>query len=162
MRIEFDLTRSQVSIEGDGPELIAVLEAVRHVAPKLSEIRITTGACHDPPESHNGTAGARRTSNQTMRDFARGLDLSSNSERIAAIAYYATKLEQRESFSAKDMGDWFTICGFQKPTQMPVALFDAKRKYGFLEKAGHGRWRISTQGENMVIGKTEAQRLSDD
>lgn len=49
-------------------------------------------------------------------------------------------------------------CGFQKPTQMPVALYDAKRKYGYAENFGRGMWRISNQGENLIIAKTEDSR----
>jgi hypothetical protein len=53
------------------------------------------------------------------------------------------------------MDGWFTMCGFQKPAQMPVALFDAKRKYGYTENTGRGMWRISNQGENLMIAKVE-------
>ncbi len=38
---------------------------------------------------------------------------------------------------------------------MPVALFDAKRKYGYADNIGRAMWRISTQGENMIAAKLE-------
>ena len=53
------------------------------------------------------------------------------------------------------MGDYFIQCGFHKPSQMPVAVFDAKKKQGLVENAGHGAWKISTQGENLIIRKIE-------
>lgn len=92
---------------------------------------------------------------KTLRQFARSLSLSNAPERIAAIAYYINKIEGRPSFSPKEMDGWFTMCGFQKPSQMAVALFDSKRKYGFTENIGHGMWRISNQGENQIIAKIE-------
>lgn len=39
---------------------------------------------------------------------------------------------------------------------MPVAVFDTKRKYGYIESTGHGAWRVSTSGENLIVGKLEA------
>jgi hypothetical protein len=82
-------------------------------------------------------------------------------EKIAAIAYYVNKVEGKHSFSPKDVDGWFTMCGFQKPTQMGVALFDAKRKYGYVENIGRAMWRISTQGENLILGKTEESRTTE-
>jgi hypothetical protein len=90
-----------------------------------------------------------------MRQFARALSLNNAPERIAAIAYYVNKIEGRHSFAPKDMDGWFTMCGFQKPSQMPVALFDAKRKYGYIDNIGRAMWRISTQGENLIAKKKE-------
>ncbi|HQU46417.1 MAG TPA: hypothetical protein PK867_26660, partial [Pirellulales bacterium] len=63
------------------------------------------------------------------------------------------KIENRPSFSPKELDGWFTMCGFQKPSQMPVALFDTKRKYGYADNIGRGMWRISTQGENLITAK---------
>jgi hypothetical protein len=85
----------------------------------------------------------------------RHVQSSTIAERIAAIAYYATKIEGKPSFSPKEMDGWFTMCGFQKPTQMPVALFDTKRKYGYTDNLSRGNWRISNQGENLIIRKME-------
>ena len=38
---------------------------------------------------------------------------------------------------------------------MPVALYDTKRKYGYVDNIGRGMWKISNQGENLIIGKVE-------
>jgi hypothetical protein len=90
-----------------------------------------------------------------MRQFARSLSLGNSAEKIAALAYYANKIEGKPSFSPKDMDGWFTMCGFQKPSQMPVAMFDSKRKYGLTDNVSRGNWRISNQGENLIIRKIE-------
>jgi len=83
------------------------------------------------------------------------LSLSNSAERIAAVGYYANKIEGKQSFAPKEIDGWFTMCGFQKPAQMAVAIYDAKRKYGYVENIGRGMWRISNQGENLIIGKIE-------
>ena len=74
---------------------------------------------------------------------------------MTALGYYATKVLGKDTFSPKEMSEWFNHCGFIKPSQMAVAISDAKRKYGYLESAGHGLWKLSTSGENLVIGKLE-------
>ena len=86
------------------------------------------------------------------------MTLENIAERVAAIAYSVNKVEGRPSFSPKEMDGWFTMCGFQKPSQMPLALFDTKRKYGYAENISRGLWRISNQGENLIIRKTEEYR----
>ncbi|MEX2185962.1 MAG: hypothetical protein WD875_04170 [Pirellulales bacterium] len=164
MKVTFDLARQSISIEGDSDNLLSVLAAVRDVAPALTQISILTtpaGKPSSPPPPANsngqgngdGSAPASDLTGQTLRQFARGLQLDNASERIAAIAYYEKTNEDRQSFSAKQMDEWFGLCGFQKPSQMPVAIFDAKRKYGYIETAGHGQSRIARGGENLVIGK---------
>jgi len=90
-----------------------------------------------------------------MRQFARSLTLSNSAERIAAIGYYVNKIQGKTSFSPKEVDGWFTMCGFQKPAQMSVTLYDAKRKYGYVDNIGRGMWRISNQGENLIIAKIE-------
>ncbi len=94
----------------------------------------------------------------TIRQFARSLSLSNAAERITALAYYVNKIEGKQSFSPKEMDGWFTMCGFQKPAQMSVTLYDAKRKYGYVENTGRAMWRISNQGENLIIAKVEDSR----
>jgi hypothetical protein len=162
MKVIFDLQSGRLVIEGDGPDLIQVLEAARSLGPKLSQIQIITsgGASGDSVaesdrETQATTPVRQNSAGKTLRQFARSLTLNNASERIAAIAYYVNKIEGRPGFSPKEMDGWFTMCGFQKPSQMPVALFDTKRKYGYAENAARGVWRISNQGENLIIAKIE-------
>lgn len=162
MKVVFDIRSGRIVIEGDGPDLLKILQAARDVAPHVSQIQITADSiASDKTETQeSNVASSLRPTNggpgrQTMRQFARSLTLDNAAERIAALAYYATKIEGKPSFSPKEMDGWFTMCGFQKPSQMPVALFDSKRKYGFTENVSRGHWRISNQGENLIIRKIE-------
>lgn len=163
MQITFDFHGQRISIDGDGPELIELLTLARDIAPKLSSINITTQVVEKEkaPERISNGAGVPKlegNSNQTMRQFVRSMELSNISERIAAIAYYQKHFVSIPNMSPKDLEGLFIQCGFQKPGNMPVAVFDAKRKYGFMESASHGSWRISNQGENLILGKIEAGR----
>lgn len=169
MKVLFDLSRNQVALEGDSPDLMALLQLVRDVAPKLTEIRIITNTqnpriAEQEQQNGGGSNGAegevRRQGAPTLREFARSIGPTTLTERIIAIAAYHKRHAGRDTFSPKEMSDWFTICGFQKPAQMSVALFDAKRKYGFLDKAGHGQWRLSTAGDNVVTRKLEESRVN--
>jgi hypothetical protein len=169
MKITFDIARQQIGIEGDGPELLEILTLAREIAPKLPEINIvTSGVRQDLGKGQNGTTTPAPTTitttsttaapgpvSQTLRTFVKSLKLSSLAERITAIAYYQKHVLGRDFFAPKDMADWFIQCGLQKPSQMPVAVFDAKKKQGLVENAGHGAWKISTQGENLIICKIE-------
>jgi hypothetical protein len=162
MKVLFDLVKNQVSSEGDGPDLVALLQSVKDIAPKVQEIRLITGVSNatagTPDETPSGSGINNGTGAPGLREFARSLAPANISERIVAIAAYKARFENTESFSPKEMGTWFMQCNFEKPSQMPVAIFDAKRKYGYLDKAGHGRWKLSTSGQNLVARRLEDAR----
>lgn len=166
MKITLDFVRSHATIDGDGPEVLSLFQAIREVLPQLTEIKIVTGSADrqnggaDDDNRGDDQQNQRRTGKMSMREFARALRVTSLSERIAAIAAYVERVEGKGFFSPKEMSDWFTICGFEKPSQMGVALFDAKRKNGTLEKGGHGVWKLSTAGENLVTRKMEESGVS--
>jgi hypothetical protein len=162
MKVQFDLPSGRIAIEGDGPELLKILQAARELAPHVTQIQITSNVTESPPTSSeepqrplSSPSAGNSSSNMTMRQFARSLALDNASERIAALAYYINKIEGKPSFSPKEMDGWFTMCGFQKPAQIAMALFDTKRKYGYAESVSRGSWRISNQGENLIIRKIE-------
>jgi len=162
MKVVIDIPAGRLAIEGDGPDLIKVLEVARALAPNLNQIQIVTSAETKAPPSANDSRDFRDTgtapagTNKTLRQFARSLSLVNTAERIAAIAYYVNKIEGRQSVSPKELDGYFTMCGFQKPSQMPVAVFDTKRKYGYMDNSGgRGSWRISNQGENLILAKIE-------
>lgn len=162
MKVHFDFDRRAISIEGQEPELVELLKLVREIAPKLPQITISI---HSIPVSNQTVANdqkggslAAQASNQSMRQFARSLSLSNAAERIAALAYYGKHIEGKETFSPKEMSATFMACGFQSPAQMPVAVFDAKKRYGYIESAGRAKWRITTSGENLIVGKTEESK----
>jgi hypothetical protein len=162
MKVVFDLTAGRLAIEGDGPELLKVIEAARLLSPSIQQIQIVTSSgskdgTNDESGSTQETSGQPSSPRaaKTLRQFARSLSVDNAAERIAAIAYYVNKIEGKQSFSPKEMDGWFTMCGFQKPSQIGMALFDTKRKYGYADNVGRGMWRISNQGENLILAKLE-------
>lgn len=161
-RIIFDLVRGTVNIEGVEAQLLNIVQELRKLAPKM-EIRILTGAAsgvggsqdtpHEP--GHGTSIGERKPA---IREFARSLPTTNTYERIAALAYHATKIDKRAAFSPKEMEDWFSLCGFKKPSNMRVALADGKRKYGYVVNRGRGQWTLATGGENIIMEMLEKKR----
>jgi hypothetical protein len=168
MKVLFDMTRGQISIEGDGPELIEVLKQAREIAPKLAEIRLITGPSSEggggpaeandkPRDDRRGTGHGQglRGSVPTLREFSKKISPTNVAERIITVAYYHARYNSQDTFSPKEMSDWFVHSGFERPSQMPVALFTTKKRYGYLENPGHGRWKLTVAGENAVTRKLE-------
>jgi hypothetical protein len=162
MKVVFNLSDQQITIEGDGEQIVDVLKAVREVAPSITHIQLETTSSARPESAESTRNGQQAdqigasTGIRTLKQFVRAIRLSNTAERIAAIAYHIRHQENRESFSPKEMGAWFTMCGLAKPNQMPVALFGAKNRYGYVDSAGHGRFKLTTNGENLVVGKLNA------
>lgn len=163
MQVQFDFAAQRISIEGDSPDLLQVLAAVRELAPQLSSINIVTqtqdsgNAPSKPDQWKNGqgATGMFAGAPMTMRQFVRSISLDSAMERIAAVAYYQRHHDENESFSPKQMDEWFVQCGFQKPANMSVTFADTRRTRGFIENVSRGEWRITRQGENLILGKLE-------
>jgi len=153
MQVLFDISKQTVCIEGDGPDLIKLLEVVREVAPNLPKITIQTSGSNQQESPSNGAASSNGGTGETLRQFVRKLHLRSNSEKITAIAHYKKDVENLESFTPKEMGEWFTNCGFKKPNQMPVAVHDARKRYGYVENSSRGKWRLTVNGLNLIVGK---------
>ncbi len=156
MKITFDLNTRTIEISGDGDKLVKVLEAVREIAPTFEKITFLTDSTENRGSGNGNNHGASSGSDNsvgTLKRFCRSLSLSSNSEKIAAIAHYKKQHEQVDQFSPKEMGEWFTQCGFSKPSHMSVACFDAKKRNGYVEPVGGGKWRLTTNGLNLVVSK---------
>lgn len=162
-RVTFDLRRGTILVEGPTDDLTRLFDAVRAAAPALKHINIVTNNAvavtelpmPEPVEHHVGSSGPNQRP-PAMRDFARRFTFENTYQRIAVLAYFSTKYDRRPTFTVKDMNDWFGLCGFKKPSQMPVALSDARRKYGYVESKGRDQWTIATGGENLVLELTEA------
>ncbi len=160
-RVTFDFRRGTIAVEGPTDDLTKLFEAARAAAPALKHIKIvtndavaTTSPAHERVEQLPIVGANNRP--PAMRDFARSFTFENTYQRIAVLAFYSAKYDQRPSFTVKDMNDWFGLCGFKKPSQMPVALSDARRKYGYVESKGRDQWTIATGGENLVLELTEA------
>ncbi|MBI3320322.1 MAG: hypothetical protein HYZ89_07050 [Candidatus Omnitrophica bacterium] len=147
-KITFDLRAGRIVIEGAEAELVKILQESKSIAPHFKDINIHGEVANADEVRGIATPSGRKT---TVREFARSLPVNSFYERIAAIAYHVIKYENRASFSPKEMENWFGLCGFQKPKNMRMAFNDAKRKYGYIERKGHGQWTIATGGENKIL-----------
>jgi hypothetical protein len=167
MKVVFDMVAKQITIEGAGADLLAVLEKVRDIAPQVSEIKILTGP--SGPQNNGGSVGGVAGTDvggngagtvggksvPTIKEFGKSVAPSTAAERIATIATYVKRYEKKETFSPKDMNDWFTHCSFTKPSQMGVALQDTKSNTGYIENTGYGKWKLTVAGENFVTRKLE-------
>lgn len=162
--VVFDFKNKRIVVKGAEAGLLKLAEAAKALAPLLKEVRIISGDGDDEGDEQKSPKD-ERTGDQVwsgrkpaIRDFARSLPLSNTYQRIAALAYHAVKLDGKTSFSVKEMENWFSLCGFKKPGIMRTAIYDASRKYGYVESKGKDQWVVSTGGENLVIEKLEAQR----
>ena len=163
MQVAFDFASQRITVDGDGPELVSLFTLIRDIAPKMPSITFTATGVFPPATVQtsalgNGASPLKSITNgapPTLREFVKSLSLGSMAEKVTAVAYYQAAHLNRPTFSPKEMGDWFTQAGIEKPNQMAVAVFDAKKRNGYVENAGHGVWRIATQGENFIIRKLQ-------
>src|SRR5262245_58603229 len=151
-RVTFDLRRGMIVVEGPTDDLTKLFEAVRAAAPALKQINIVANdAIATPalttPDRVEQLGSSQNHRAPAMRDFARRFTFENAAQRIAVLAHYAAKYDHKPSFTVRYMSDWFSLCGFKPPTQMPFALSDARRKYGYVENKGRDQWTISTVGE---------------
>ena len=164
MKIEFNFETQAVSIEGDGPDVVRLLELVQTIAPNLPKISINTagtkkkakGKGDSPSDDDESNLDSANRNGETLRQFCRKLRLDSNSEKLVAIGYYKKEREEITCFTLREMDQWFTFCGFKKPGQMSVAMFNARKRFGYVESAGHGKWQVTRNGDNLIIGKLNA------
>lgn len=164
MKITLDFAKQTVTIEGSQEDAASLFAAIKDVAPKMKEIRVVMdgGA---PSGGVGGEGGGKQKGERTplakmtMRDFAKTLAPTVQAERIAVIGYYHCKLQEKESFSPKEMADWLALSGWGKPMVASRAMFDAKKNRGFVENKGHGKWAITVEAENFVVGLIESKDL---
>ncbi|MBI3021034.1 MAG: hypothetical protein HYY59_03420 [Candidatus Omnitrophica bacterium] len=159
--VEFDFRRGRIVVRGQESGLLKLAQAAKELAPHLKEIRIIGGAASESDDE--ARAGERGQGEHPLvsgrkpaiREFAKSLPLANTYERIAALIYHAIKIEKKNAVSIKELEDWFSLCGFKKPRLMRIAVYDAKRKYGYVESRGKDQWTISTGGENVLMEKLE-------
>jgi hypothetical protein len=174
MQVLFDFANHRVVVDGEGQELVSLFSLIRDIAPQLPSITFTsTGSVPPPPHgsgsgsgvpsgASSGSGGANTNGGSSgdspppgMKQFVKDLSLGSISEKICAIAYYQATYMGKDTFSPREMDMWFTHAGQEKPSQMSVGIFDARKRHGYVESAGHGIWRLSTPGENLIIRKMQ-------
>lgn len=159
--VTFDFAHQKIVVEGEEGDLMKLAQEVKTLAPLLKEITITTKTAAptiDMAVAQQAILPIGQGRTQNMRDFAKAFPLSSVYEKIAALAYYAIKIQGKQSFSNSEMSDWFGLCGFSKPSSMAVSLNDARRYRDYVENKGRGVWTITTAGENLIIEMLERQK----
>jgi len=162
LKVTFDFAAHKIIVEGEEGDLLKIAQAAKELVPSFSEIGIisqpaspTVSASVIAP--HSATQeGLKRAPG--IREFAKSLPLSNNYEKIAALIYHATKIQNKPYVNLKELGEWFGLCGFSKPSFMPVAVSDAKRKYDYITSKARDQWTLSTTGENLILGMVEKQR----
>ena len=140
MKVQFDFSSGRIAMEGDGPEPLKILQAARELAPHVTQIQITSTAPETPPPTSevpqrwsSSPSMGDGPGSMTMRQFARSLTLDNASERIAALAYYANKIDGKPSFSPKDMDGWLRCAVFKNrpkwlwPCSTPSESMDTRR-----------------------------------
>jgi len=163
MQITFDFSAQRIVVDGPEAELLSLLDAVRKIAPGMPQITINTVASsgakdeHPGRERHGGWAdrGNASSTPKTMREFVKSIDASTHSQKISSIAYFLKNHDKKDRFSPKEMDGYYTVCGFTKPSSLPVALSDAQKKSRYIKNVSYGQWELDTDGENWVIGRLE-------
>ena len=164
MELILDFQSKRLIIKGEDDQ--KVLEAVGAVRSLISKFEVTIVPSGEaikepvPPAPRliqPSVFGPNM--NTTMREFGKALKPHATSlyDRIAVLAYYATRKEGRTSFTPSELTQWFSICTFDMPKKhMSIYLFDAKRKTRYVDSKSRGQWTLAPDGENRVNRLIEA------
>jgi hypothetical protein len=72
-------------------------------------------------------------------------------QMVTAIAYYITKIKDKESFSDKNIEFAYDILPIpNKPKSIYYVIIDCFRKKGYIEHAQRGFWKLTRRGESFV------------
>jgi len=88
-----------------------------------------------------------------VRTFANEKRPSSQLEKTAVVAFYLTELapegERKTEIAGADLTKYQKQAGLGAPTRPRQALFTA-RDAGYLDSAGHGKYKLNAVGYNFV------------
>jgi hypothetical protein len=88
-----------------------------------------------------------------IRTFASEKAPSSQTERTVLVAFYlselAPKAARKSEISGADLEKYQKQAGLRAPTNTRHALFSA-RHAGYLDSAGHGKYKLNAVGYNLV------------
>lgn len=88
-----------------------------------------------------------------IRTFAAQKAPSSQVERTALVAFYLSEVappaERKAEITGADLTKYSKQAGLPAPTDTRQALFRA-RHAGYLDTAGHGKYRLNAVGYNLV------------
>jgi hypothetical protein len=91
---------------------------------------------------------------EMLREFVRALWLRNTSERLCAIAFHQKygASPPMPVLRVEKISRCFRLCGFHH-AHIAGALLKAAKHDGLLESAGHGKYRISVKGEDLIVSR---------
>src|SRR6266568_4846899 len=116
--VAFDLLQGRLFVGG-----VEDLAKLLKPSPTISEggnwgASIDQGISGAPALDVTNLNGERKS----VRAFARGFADRKLYERIAVLLHYAHRIEHRATLTARDLRDWFGLCGFKLPVRMDKAM----------------------------------------
>ena len=135
----------------------AVRAACEHlgvVPPQSASIPPSGGEPPPPAGGSNDFAPPPAPVVTDIRTFKEQKRPTSAKEMACVVAYYLESLsppnERKTDVTTKDMEKYFKQAGFRLPTRIAQLLVDAKSS-GYLDSAGHGKYRLNPVGHNLVV-----------
>ncbi len=156
--------------ESDDLEAVRILVATLEPFEKTDQERIIRWAREklglsiktgeNPPSA---PPGGSSTGGKDLRTFVAEKSPTSDNQFAATVAYYyrfeASKAEQRETITKKDLQDACRLAGRQRLRDPDQTLRNAQN-VGLLDKAGTGAFSINSVGENLVAMTLPGQSVS--
>jgi len=123
--------------------------ATKTNAPPLNTLNIPSDS------SPSGTPSTTTTNTQIIdiRSLKEQKRPNSAIEMATLVAYYlkqeAPKDERKDEIGKEDVDKYFVQAGFPLPTKTAFTLPNTKNA-GYLETAGHGKYKLNSVGHNLV------------
>ena len=150
-RIKINLQSGEIEVEGDKEfvkkEIIELLE-------KLETKYIPEKNVQAVSEQSDETKELLETEKQKIyiKDFVVQKDPKNAQEAIVVMAYYLSKFENKETFSAEDLKTLWTASGVKvkPPKKMNQAIIDAKNRHGWFDRVKTKIYKINEHGIYFV------------
>jgi hypothetical protein len=108
------------------------------------------------------TAGAGKPSNAAdVRSFLRQKSPATDLERYVCLAYYLTHYGNTPAFTSRDITRLNGEAGGHDFSNAAVTAGNALRQSKLLNKAGHGKKRITLKGEQLVEALPDRQKVKE-
>lgn len=128
-------------------DLTQIMDAIKSKVGQLVEMHVVGEKGIDTSEI---ATPLQRPSGIPLKDVVKRLVPHNKCQTVAIIALEKKK-EGRETFSPQDMAGWFEMAGLPKPSNMPFVLYDASRRFHYIESKGHSKWTLSQAGKDLVL-----------
>jgi hypothetical protein len=116
---------------------------------KLSNSGASTLAPPPPQHTANGSQGGN-SNNVKVKDFIAAKKPDGYYERIACLAYYLEKYEDKDGLKTADIAQANTDAKQSKLPNSTLYVNNATKMYGFLISIGKGKKALSARGEAVV------------